>query len=287
MPDIFAKLYALTIFTSLGGRSTRRNFGVKFFISSDADIEDASLKTNVQEIAALLQPVQGNAVHFMRGHIKQVAYNIANQPGSDFITVELDLQGTHLPANVNDPLLPPEFSLLVNREASRNRSGRIFIPNGVYASDCTRGDDGGFVLDQASAYATGPVAGLIAGLNAGISGGNTLVLPDKAGLIWTGYRDIPRHTFAGFIIRSRHTSRKSVEQAQREAGYRRLRQLEKAAFKLIGIGTIAALSPVGAAALAALQVSAAAEVAALGSAFIGYVPEFGIGAEALGLVALL
>ncbi len=235
-------LYEITIHKALGGRNVRDQFSNSYFINSNDAIESSALRDDMDAIVAAERLITTSAIQFMRAHMRHKADNILNAPPKTFVTKELDVQGSRVPPNVNADLLPLDLCVMVKRDTETGRAGKLFMRGCLYSSDGDSGIGGGYTLDPAGDFATGPGAAFVAALNAPLPSGAEFILPEVAGLIYQGSRPILTHRLGGIVVLKRNRSRTSVGQAEKNWRERKANELAREAASLLGGGTVADLA---------------------------------------------
>ena len=271
-------LYEVKIIKALGGRNDRTQFSNSHFLLSSDAIDATALRDDMDYLVAGEQIIESTAVQFMRTHLNYYAHQTIQLPDHRFVTKELDVQGLRAPADNTDSLMPLDLTVEVKRDTVTGRAGRMFMRGCLYASDGAKGADGGFALGPAGAFATGPGAAFITHLNGALPSGATLMLPEKANLIYQPARLIAEHRLGGLVVVKRTRRRISPDSAVKNAAERKFRDLMRQAKKLAPSGIFSALTGGAAAVLNALQAEAAPLITELGPEFIGYALPFAEGA---------
>jgi hypothetical protein len=235
-------LNKITIHKSLGGRNGRSQFSNSYFILTNYTIDSTQLREDIDAIVAAERLITSNAVQFMRAHMVSMAEETLQIEDNRFVTKELDVQGSRVPNSVTDSLLPLDLCVEVKRDTVTGRSGRLLMRGCLYAADGEKGEGGGYFVDPAGDFATGPGAAFVAALNDELPSGATFMLPEKANFFFTPARYIVSHRLGGIVVIKQTKSRMSVDQAEKNWRQRRALELHNEAAKLLGGGVLGDLS---------------------------------------------
>ncbi len=266
-------LYVVTTKKALGGRNDRTHFSNSYYLLSGEPLDSTLLRGDMDAIVAAEQLITSNAVQFMSAHMKHYAHETLQIPDNRFVTKELDVQGMHLRASNTDALLPLDLCVEIKRDSVMGRAGRLFMRGCLYDSDVAGGNLGGYTIDPAGSYATGPAAQFVAALDSALPSGATFMLPEKANFLYQPARLIAEHRLGGVVVKKLHNQRKSIAQAEKSLSIRKANDLARQAKALLNGGTVAGLAGAAAVAWQSLLGEAAALAPELPAGFIGMLPE--------------
>lgn len=266
-------LFEITVQKSLGGRNDRSKWLNTYHIFANKELQDSVLREDLQQIVDAEKLIHTSAVQFMSARIKQRKDTYLGTIDPGFVTKELSGQGARTPPNTATMLMPLENAVEIKRGVEYLRSGRLFLRGCLYTSDGVAGIGGGYSLDAAGDFATGPAAAFIAALNADLPSGGYFVIPNIRYGIIENSRNVTEHELGGIVNLSRNRNRKSVEQAEKSLEIRKAYKLAKQAKALLNGGTVSALTGAGLALWNVLRAEAAVLAPALPAEFIGLIPE--------------
>jgi hypothetical protein len=224
-------IHQVVIEKSLSGRTNRGTFNNSHFVRTDLDYNDPGMRVIAQELVEAEQVGHLEDVYFMNAHIKQVAENPLNRPNpKDFVTIELAVRGLRVSPL---PPLPGETCLLVKREATSRRAGRLLYRYMLTKDDVTVNTQNQYELVTPATFTSGGIGAdtLIEKLNAGVTNG-TLVLPDKAGYFVQTSRDIAAHRLGGVTHKQVFQQQRSVDAAKAYAAQRELNEAARKVTRL-------------------------------------------------------
>jgi hypothetical protein len=224
-------IHQVVIEKSLGGRTNRGTFNNSHYVRTAFDYDDPGMRVIAQELVEAEQVGHLDDVYFLNVHIKQVAENAFNRPNpKDFVTIEQDVRGLRVSAL---PPLPGEICLLVKREATSRRAGRLLYRYMLTKENVLVNPQSQYELVAPEDFQSGGIGAdtLIEKLNAGVTGGE-LVLPDKAGFFVQTSREIVGHRLGGVTHRQVFQQQRSVDAAKAYAAQRELNEAARKVTRL-------------------------------------------------------
>jgi hypothetical protein len=253
-------IFSLKTHKSFGGRDANDQWSNQYFFALDFGLNSPELRSTVMYIKDAEQTAHLSEVHFMRGYVHQVAENTFNRPDKSFRTVEFDGRGARdvnfildavgaSDSQFENPMMPEDICLVVKRETNGDRNGRSFYRNCLLRDDVKTGNDGEFVLVNASPFNSlgqGQDT-MVEMFNAGLPNDAIFVLPNPvSNPIYQTGRPIVAHHVGGVSILKSDRGRTSSPAALSSSIQRNLNRLAKQAADIQAAQAATGVAPSGA-----------------------------------------